>query len=113
MTRIPSSGSMVRSSGPLLGKARRLSGCGVRFGEVALVRHDLAIAAVEGELAPIATLALQVERHARIDGPTVDVKGDSRFLAREDDLVDRLRLVHGVHRAARVALLDVPAVDVE
>ena len=41
----------------------------------------------------------------------VDVEGDDGLAALHDDLVDGLRLVHGVHRPARIALLDLAAVE--
>src|SRR5215510_15082671 len=46
----------------------------------------------------VAQAALEVEGHAGVDRPAVDVQGDHGFLPLHHDLVDGLDLVHGVDR---------------
>src|SRR5207247_1225434 len=73
---------------------------------VPLVQDHLAVPAVERQGPAVADSLLEIEGHARLDGPAVDVQGDHLLLPLHDHLVDGLDLVHGVDRPVRVALLD-------
>src|SRR5881396_1892170 len=119
MTRMPSRGSIIAADrtapeASLAGRARgRHLGYGARGSEVSLADHDVAVLRVIRELAPIAATLLEVEGHAGVDRPAVDVERDHGLAPLDDHLVDGLDLVHRVHGAPRVALLHFPPVDVE
>src|SRR4051812_24702064 len=105
-TRTPSRGSLTdgivpRRPGSTLGD------------EVPLAHDHVAVLGVVRQLPAVAAPLLQVEGHAGVDGPAVDVERDGGLLALDDHLVDGLDLVHRVHRATRIALLDLAAVDVD
>src|SRR5262249_16133644 len=81
--------------------------------EVLRARNHVSVAAGEGQRAGIAHAGPEVEGHAGVDGPAVDVQGDDGLLPLHHDLVDGLGLVHGVDRPPGIALLDLAAVEVE
>src|SRR6266436_8255863 len=62
--------------------------------DVAFPHHHVAVLREIRELPSVAAALLQVEGHAGVDGPAVDVERDRRLASLHHHLVDGLDLVH-------------------